>query len=65
MLDVGCVRRYRNYTHGGYRATTKFGTSTVKAYDPAVHGEIGGAYAAIRKTLDYSWHVNYTPERRK
>jgi len=51
------------YRHKDYVVETKFGTSGTKDYDPALHGSVFGDFAHIRRTLDYSWHTNYTPDR--
>jgi len=46
-----------------YIAETPEGTSSSKVYDASRHGELYGEFAAIRKTLDYRWHTNYSRAR--
>ena len=41
------------------------GVSDVAKYDEAEHGAVYGEYANIRKTLDYSYHINVNKERQK
>lgn len=51
------------HRHPTYAADGREGLSSVAQYDPAVHGEVYGDFADIRKTFDYSWHVNYSRDR--
>mmetsp|Transcript_34312 Transcript_34312/g.80249 ORF Transcript_34312/g.80249 Transcript_34312/m.80249 type:complete len:686 (-) Transcript_34312:71-2128(-) len=54
---------YRVHAEPGYIGESQYGTSSVKAYDPAKHGPLHGVLADIRRDIDYSWHTNYSLER--
>lgn len=62
--DYKC-ETYRSYCHKDYISDNKFGTSNVKEYDLEKHGDLYGDFISIRKTIDYSWHTNYTRDRQK
>lgn len=57
------VPTYINHRHPEFVSDARGGTSSVKKYDKRIHGPVFGDFAGIRKTLDYSWHTNYTVER--
>jgi hypothetical protein len=51
------------YTHTKYIIENEWGTSASKDYQQSKHGGLYGDFVSIRKTLDYSWHPNYTEQR--
>jgi len=53
------------YTHPSYTIQNKYDTNNTKKYDVNQHGSLTGDFIDVRKTLDYSWHPNYTLERQK
>ena len=57
------VPTYIAHRHEKYKGGSSWGTSTVSKYSPDVHGSLVGEFAHIRKTLDYSWHTNYSEKR--
>lgn len=57
------VPTYVTHRHPAFIADSADGTSSVKEYDVSLHGPVFGEFADIRKTLDYTYHTNYTPER--
>ena len=52
-----------NHVAPGYKAENAIGTSLTKQYDPILHGELYGDFIDIRRTIDYSWHTNYSKAR--
>lgn len=51
------------YRHPDYKAKEGGVTSGVSAHRADLHGEVYGMFAEIRRTVDYSWHSNYTRQR--
>ena len=54
------------YRHPDYvidRETRDGGRSSVSKWSAAAHGELFGPLRAIRRRLDYSYHVNYSQKR--
>jgi hypothetical protein len=51
------------HAHPAYIRDSKWNKSTEKVHNPLVHGPLSGELVSVRRTLDYSYHVNYTPER--
>jgi hypothetical protein len=56
---------YITLRHPDYLPETPLGTSRTAAYDEAKHGAVSGAFADVRRRLDYSWHTNYTLTRQR
>ena len=51
------------HRHPSYVVSNEWGTNESKIYDETKHGTLHGDFVDVRKTLDYSWHPNYTKER--
>jgi len=59
------VPTYIAYRHPDYVVDTPTGTCLTQQYDMHLHGLVHGEFAEIRRTLDYTYHTNYTLKRQE
>lgn len=69
-FNVASVYDFNKHTcnahkHPDYKVDKPDGTNFLNRFDPAVHGEVYGEFADIRRKFDYSWHTNYSKERQE